>query len=281
MSLLTKPTKQPPTAQRFRKYSYKRCPFVIHPSSSSGVSAGHNSDPEAARLPPIAPFSSSSVTPSPPNRLSMNGSPQLQLHPSSAGMSGASPMDIKATGKKKNSKVAASATAAGSGSGSTPTLVTPMEPSASSHSVSSGGGESGSARGSPDLLGSSPIDLQQQPPQHQQPAQLSQQHHLHPQSNTTGFSALSSSGERGITPDMKISTIMQILESPGSHNNSTSSLGSVGGGGGATAGTPKPAVVLNRGSSTQNPFGPTTLNGADGIVLEAMKNGHVVIVVLY
>lgn len=74
---------------------------------------------------------------------------------------------------------------------------------------------------------------------------------------------------------------MQMLESPGSHNNSTSSLGSVGGGGSTPTGTPKAAVILNRGSSTQNPFGPTTLNGADGIVFEAMKNGHVVTVVLY
>ncbi|GJJ75722.1 hypothetical protein EMPS_08080 [Entomortierella parvispora] len=267
--------------------SYKRCPFVLHLSSSSGGSVGQNSDPEAARLPPIAPFPSSSTTPSPPNRLSLNGSPQLQPHPSLPTIAGASPLDIKAPAKKKGVRAAAAlaAAAAAVGSGSTPTLVTPMETSSSSHSISSGGGENGSARGSPDIWGSSPIDLQQQPPQHQQSVPPMQQQHLHPQSNSTVYSALSSSSERGITPDMKISTIMQILESPSSHNNSSSSLGSASGGGGTPAstpaGTPKPAVILNRGSSTQNPFGPTTLNGADGIVLEAMKNGHVVTVILY
>lgn len=77
------------------------------------------------------------------------------------------------------------------------------------------------------------------------------------------------SPEKGITPEMKILTIMALLD-PSSNNISS------------TAGTPnKPAVILNRGSSTQNPFGPTTLNGTDGVVFEATRNGHVVTVILY
>ncbi|KAG0053071.1 hypothetical protein BGZ83_001714 [Gryganskiella cystojenkinii] len=237
--------------------SYKRCPFILHlpsgsssgGSSSGGAGGGQHADPDAARLPPIAPISS--VTPSPPNRLSMNGSPQLPQ-----------PVEIKGTGKKKGKS---------STSGSAPNhLSAPaMEPSPSSHSFSSGG-DGSSARGSPDLLGSSPIDLQHQ--QQQQSQQQSQQQQ---------YQTTASSGERGITPDMKITTIMNLLEpsSNASHNNSSSSLGSGSGSGGG--GNTKPAVVLNRGSSTQNPFGPTTLNGTDGVVFEAMKNGYVVTVVLY
>lgn len=77
------------------------------------------------------------------------------------------------------------------------------------------------------------------------------------------------SPEKGITPEMKILTIMALLD-PSSNNISS------------TAGTPnKPAVILNRGSSTQNPFGPTTLNGTDGVVFEATRNGHIVTVILY
>ncbi|KAF9159633.1 hypothetical protein DFQ26_006316 [Actinomortierella ambigua] len=65
--------------------------------------------------------------------------------------------------------------------------------------------------------------------------------------------------EKGITPDMKQQ--QQAGSSSGVAN--------------------KPSVILNRGSITQNPFGPTMLNGCDGAVFESMKNGQVATVILY
>ncbi|KAF9915699.1 hypothetical protein BX616_005579 [Lobosporangium transversale] len=79
------------------------------------------------------------------------------------------------------------------------------------------------------------------------------------------------SPEKGIFPDMKISTIMALLDPSGAVGGSPSS-----------AGIPnKQGLILNRGSSTQNPFKHTTLYGTDGAVFEAMLNGHVATVTLY
>ncbi|KAF8984635.1 hypothetical protein BGZ46_007451 [Entomortierella lignicola] len=114
---------------------------------------------------------------------------------------------------------------------------------------------------SPDLLGSSPVPV------------LNQEQHSTRSSAvvtpTGGLTAISP--EKGITPDMKISMIMTLLESP-------SSASSTSGG----AGIPnKNGLIFNRGSKTQDPFKSTTLNGADGVVFESMHNGHIATVILY
>lgn len=141
-----------------------------------------------------------------------------------------------------------------------------------SSSSSGGGGVFGA---SPDLLSPSPISG----------ANISgydgATHHHH--QGTSGLTSVLP--ERGITPDMKISMMMALLE-PHSHSNSGASTlvanGATSAAASVLSGTAiKPGVVLNRGSSTQNPFGPTTLSGTDGVVFEAMKNGHVVTVILY
>ncbi|KAI1310224.1 hypothetical protein EDD11_003870 [Mortierella claussenii] len=116
-----------------------------------------------------------------------------------------------------------------------------------------------SSHGSPELLGTSngDHDLHQQPQQHQQTAVA-----------MGGLAAISP--EKGITPDMRISTIMALLDPSGSTGGTT------------TPGVPsKQGLILNRGSSTQNPFKHTTLSGTDGVVFEAMLNGHVATVILY
>ncbi|KAF9439025.1 hypothetical protein BGZ76_001477 [Entomortierella beljakovae] len=118
---------------------------------------------------------------------------------------------------------------------------------------------SGSPNGSPDLLGSSPVPTSNHELSNSQQA---------PRSSTgTGLTAVSP--EKGITPDMKISMIMTLLD--------VSSSPGVGG-----AGVPnKQGLIFNRGSKTQDPFKSTTLNGTDGVVFEAMHNGHIATVILY
>ncbi|KAF9088416.1 hypothetical protein BGX23_007379 [Mortierella sp. AD031] len=225
--------------------SYKRCPYIIQ-IPSSPPSSSSNQDAESARLPPIAP---QAITPSPTR--------QQQFNNVAAGES-------TNNGKvnKKKSRASGNASVVASSAEA-------MEPIPSSYSS----GES--SRGSPDLLGSSPVpssgdavvqDLaglhihQQHQQQQQQQQQLG--------ASSTGGMMTAIALEKGITPEMKIPTIMALLD-PASTISSA-------------AGTPnKPAVILNRGSSTQNPFGPTTLNGTDGVVFEATRNGHVVTVILY
>ncbi|KAF9113623.1 Cullin-3 [Mortierella sp. AM989] len=117
-----------------------------------------------------------------------------------------------------------------------------------------------SPHGSPDMLGSSPVptlnhDLSnlQQTPRSSAAA-----------TPTGGLTAISP--EKGIMPDMKISMVMTLLDV-------SSSATSVGAGG---AGIPnKQGLIFNRGSKTQDPFKSTTLNGTDGVVFEAMHNGHI------
>ncbi|KAF9298270.1 hypothetical protein BGZ88_007304 [Linnemannia elongata] len=149
-----------------------------------------------------------------------------------------------------------------------------MEPIPSSYSSGEGGNNS---RGSPDLLGSSPVpSTSAADAVAQEMASLNMNQNQHHQQQSSSFGVSPTGGmmtavspEKGITPEMKILTIMALLD-PSSNNISS------------TAGTPnKPAVILNRGSSTQNPFGPTTLNGTDGVVFEATRNGHIVTVILY
>ncbi|KAF9965781.1 hypothetical protein BGZ70_004127 [Mortierella alpina] len=231
--------------------SYKRCPFVLHLPTSPTTT---NFDPEAARLPPIAPQTSPSPSPTHQQFINTAAPPSQQQAPQSQAPQGEG--HNKSTKKKVKAAAAASVAAA---------VAEAMEPSPASYSSGD------SPRGSPDLLGSSPVptttdpgaqaSYQRQQPQPQQP-QLS------------GGGLIPVTPEKGITPEMRISMIMALLDPSGSMTGHA--------GGGGAGGVPnKPAVILNRGSSTQNPFGPTTLNGTDGVVFEAMRNGHVVTVILY
>ncbi|KAG0077776.1 hypothetical protein BGZ92_001779 [Podila epicladia] len=231
--------------------SYKRCPFVLHlPSTSYGVV--DNSD--AAGLPPIAP--PSSFTPSPTRQQFI---PPHHQQP-----------DGKA-GRKKNRGSAG------------PGLLDEASPSAQSMASSI----SGAFGASPDMLGLSPV-YGANHTGYDGPAATHHNNHQQ-QLGTSGL--ISVVPERGITPDMKISMMMALLE-PHLHagsgassrvgNGATSAAAAAAAAAALSGGTAnKPGVVLNRGSSTQNPFGPTTLNGTDGVVFEAMKNGHVVTVILY
>ncbi|KAF9976428.1 hypothetical protein BGZ73_008630 [Actinomortierella ambigua] len=89
--------------------------------------------------------------------------------------------------------------------------------------------------------------------------------------------------EKGITPDMKISMIMTLLEptSFASGGDASEQQHQQQQPGSSSGVANKPSVILNRGSITQNPFGPTMLNGCDGAVFESMKNGQVATVILY
>ncbi|KAF9200509.1 hypothetical protein BGZ49_009277 [Haplosporangium sp. Z 27] len=202
--------------------SYKRCPFVLHLSSSLT-----SFDSEYAKLPPIAPQGSESPSP-------ILGSSQAQS------FSGESTKP----GKKKNK-----------GTNALTATNDVMDSNASVYSL----GDSPSR--SPDLLGSSPV-----------PALNQEQHSTRSSAVVTPTGGLTAiSPEKGITPDMKISMIMTLLESP-------SSASSTSGG----AGIPnKNGLIFNRGSKTQDPFKSTTLNGADGVVFESMHNGHIATVILY
>ncbi|KAF9906021.1 hypothetical protein EC991_001103 [Linnemannia zychae] len=246
--------------------SYKRCPYIINVPSSP-PSSGSHLDAESARLPPIAP---QAITPSPTRQQQFNSSmPTIAAAESAGGKAN----------KKKSRSSGGGGSNGSSSSGAVASSADAMEPIPSSYSS----GDGGNSRGSPDLLGSSPIPstsgdataaviqeisgLNINHPQHQQHHQQQQQHHLG--ASPTGGMMTAVAPEKGITPDMKISVIMALLD-PGSSTLSSA------------AGTPiKPAVILNRGSSSQNPFGPTTLNGTDGVVFEATRNGHVVTVILY
>ncbi|KAF9292150.1 hypothetical protein BGZ68_010406 [Mortierella alpina] len=225
--------------------SYKRCPFILHLPTSPATT---NFDPEAARLPPIAPQTSPS--PSPTHQQFINTAAPSSQQPASQSQAPQGEGHNKST--KKKVKAAAAATVAAA-------VADAMDPSPASYSSGD------SARGSPDLLGSSPVPTTagEQPHQRQQP----QQPHL------SAGGLIPVAPEKGITPEMRISMIMALLDPSGSMSGHSSA---------GAAGVPnKPAVILNRGSSTQNPFGPTTLNGTDGVVFEAMRNGHVVTVILY
>ncbi|KAF9920566.1 hypothetical protein FBU30_009573 [Linnemannia zychae] len=230
--------------------SYKRCPYIIQvPSSPPSIS---HMDPESARLPPIAP---QAITPSPIR--------QQQFPPTI----NSTDISTESTPNKASKKKSRAANA--SSSGMVFSLGEATDPISSSYS--SGDGNS---RGSPDLLGSSPVPSTSSGnaiTQDMAGLNISHQHHqISSQgASPTGAMMAAVAPEHGITPDMKILTIMALLDPT---NNTFSSA----------AGTPnKPAVILNRGSSTQNPFGPTTLNGTDGIVFEATRHGHVVTVILY
>ncbi|KAG9299643.1 hypothetical protein G9A89_020814 [Geosiphon pyriformis] len=74
----------------------------------------------------------------------------------------------------------------------------------------------------------------------------------------TSFSLSGGSQEKYITGDMKIDTIKSLLGQP--------------------SGRP---LIFNRGSSGQNPFGPTELSGYDGAVFEVMRNQHVATITLF
>jgi hypothetical protein len=230
-------------------HSYKRCPYILQVPSSP-PSSSSNMDAESARLPPIAP---QAITPSPTRQQQFNSNNNLT--PAA---------DLPAGGKANKKKSRSSGGVASSADA--------MEPIPSSYSS----GEGNNSRGSPDLLGSSPIPSTSTGDAiAQEMAGLNIHQPQHQQQQSSSFGASPTGGmmtavapEKGITPDMKILTIMALLD-PSSNISSA-------------AGTPnKPAVILNRGSSTQNPFGPTTLNGTDGVVFEATRNGHVVTVILY
>ncbi|KAF9390784.1 hypothetical protein CPC16_004807 [Podila verticillata] len=196
---------------------------------------------DAAGLPPIAP--PSSFTPS-PTRQQYLPPPQQQQQQHEGKV-----------GKKKNR---GSPSSAG------------LDPDASP-SLSTSSGSGGAFGVSPDLVGTSPIGGMNYP---------NSGYDHHHQQSTSGLTSVLP--ERGITPDMKISMIMTLLEPSHSPHSGASTLVANGASAASGSGTAnKPAVVLNRGSSTQNPFGPTTLKGMDGVVFEAMKNGHVVTVILY
>ncbi|KAI9233403.1 MAG: hypothetical protein BYD32DRAFT_465385 [Podila humilis] len=196
---------------------------------------------DAAGLPPIAP--PSSFTPSPTRQQYLP--PPQQQQQQHEGM----------VGKKKNR---GSPSSAG------------LDPDASP-SLSTSSGSGGAFGVSPDLVGTSPIGGMNYP---------NSGYDHHHQQSTSGLTSVLP--ERGITPDMKISMIMTLLEPSHSPHSGASTLVANGASAASGSGTAnKPAVVLNRGSSTQNPFGPTTLKGMDGVVFEAMKNGHVVTVILY
>ncbi|KAF9426796.1 hypothetical protein BGZ94_005997 [Podila epigama] len=217
---------------------------------------------DAASFPPIAP-SSSSFTPSPSRQHDMSSPPQQQqqntLHAEGK------------TGKKKSK--------GGARPGDASDASPPLNSSSSSPTP---GGQFETA--TPERTGVSPspsdgvealsgFDNATSQHRQQQQQQQQQQHQ-----STSGLTSVLP--ERGITPDMKISMIMALLEPPStSTHSSTLTAATATSNAGGTA--VKPAVILNRGSSTQNPFGPTTLNGADGVVFEAMKNGHVATVILY
>ncbi|KAH7047937.1 hypothetical protein BKA57DRAFT_463745 [Linnemannia elongata] len=234
--------------------SYKRCPFVLQVPSSP-PSSNANMDAESARLPPIAP---QAIPPSPTRQQQFGSNNNLAAAADSTGGGGG--------GGKVNKKK--------SRAGGVASSADAMEPIPSSYSSGEGGNNS---RGSPDLLGSSPVpstSAADAVAQEMASLNMNQNQHHQQQSSSFGLSPTGGmmtavSPEKGITPEMKILTIMALLD-PSSNNISS------------TAGTPnKPAVILNRGSSTQNPFGPTTLNGTDGVVFEATRNGHIVTVILY
>ncbi|KAF9027674.1 hypothetical protein BGZ52_002640 [Haplosporangium bisporale] len=196
---------------------------------------------DAAGLPPIAP--PSSFTPSPTRQQYLPPPHQQQQQHEGK------------VGKKKNR---GSPSSAG------------LDPDASP-SLSTSSGSGGAFGVSPDLVGTSPIGGMNYP---------NSGYDHHHQQSTSGLTSVLP--ERGITPDMKISMIMILLELSHSPHSGASTLVANGASAASGSGTAnKPAVVLNRGSSTQNPFGPTTLKGMDGVVFEAMKNGHVVTVILY
>ncbi|KAF9214260.1 hypothetical protein BGZ59_004020 [Podila verticillata] len=196
---------------------------------------------DAAGLPPIAP--PSSFTPSPTRQQYLPPPHQQQQQHEGK------------VGKKKNR---GSPSSAG------------LDPDASP-SLSTSSGSGGAFGVSPDLVGTSPIGGMNYP---------NSGYDHHHQQSTSGLTSVLP--ERGITPDMKISMIMTLLEPSHSPHSGASTLVANGASAASGSGTAnKPAVVLNRGSSTQNPFGPTTLKGMDGVVFEAMKNGHVVTVILY
>jgi len=203
-------------------------------------------------LPPIAPQTSPSPSPTHQQFINTAAPPSQQQAPHSQALQ----VEGNHKSTKKKAKAATTATVASA-------VAEAMEPSPASYSSGD------SPRGSPDLLGSSPVptttdsvaQAYYQRQQQQQQPQLS------------GGGLIPVTPEKGITPEMRISMIMALLDPSGSMT---------GHAGGGVGGVPnKPAVILNRGSSTQNPFGPTTLNGTEGVVFEAMRNGHVVTVILY
>ncbi|KAF8933931.1 hypothetical protein BGZ58_006039, partial [Dissophora ornata] len=226
---------------------YKRCPFILHLPTLATTT---NLDAEASKLPPVAPAAQLST---------QTFSPTTTPSPLSSGETTSA---VRGGGKKKRGSAAAAAALAASDDTS---------------SCSSGD----SARASPDLLGTSPVPVvpestlvNHENNGHHHNHSNSQQ--LHPSSaassntNSSGSGMTAVSPERGITPDMKIHMIMALLDP------------SAGGSGSTAAGVPnKQGLLLNRGSSSQNPFKHTTLWGTDGVVFEAMLNGHVATVILY
>ncbi|KAF9577570.1 hypothetical protein BGW38_007133, partial [Lunasporangiospora selenospora] len=112
---------------------------------------------------------------------------------------------------------------------------------------------SGSSRGSPELQGMSPVEGDV-------PKEMA------------GQERRSGIPEREITPEMKISAILAILD-PVESNNGTI-------GGGAMA-PPRAMMPWGPATTSQNPFGRTTLHSVEGALFEAMKNEHIVNVILF
>ncbi|KAG0223673.1 hypothetical protein BGW41_005433, partial [Actinomortierella wolfii] len=221
--------------------SYKRCPFVIHiPSAESSKS---NSSGSGAELPPVPPAGASL-------------SPRIDVT-SYSPQPGA-----KSKAKKKGNPSSGSpgseallGTSADTGSPDPSDLSSAAEDAASFVGQESGGNSSSQ--------------------QHHHAPSPSQQQAMH---RETVMSAVIP--EKGITPDMKISMIMTLLEPTNfSSGGGTSQQAQQTTPSGGVAN--KPSVILNRGSITQNPFGPTMLNGCDGAIFESMKNGQVATVILY
>lgn len=123
------------------------------------------------------------------------------------------------------------------------------------------------ARGSPDIAGSSSTPV----------VPLSselEQMRISPQQQQSG-GLIPISPEKGITPDMKMSMIMALLDI------STPASAPDGASENATNNPDKQGMVYQRGSATQDPFLSTRLYGTDGVVFEATQTGYVATITLY
>ncbi|KAF9366590.1 hypothetical protein BGX34_000610 [Mortierella sp. NVP85] len=215
--------------------SYKRCPYVLQPASAS---MGPTMD--STRSPQIAPQLSHSVPPPP-------AAAQAPVHHQNHHHQ--MPETTKA-GKKK-SRNSAAVTAVNEA----------LEPSQLSYFLNGEG-----ARGSHDIAGSSSMPVL--------PSSELEQMRISPQQQQSG-GLIPISPEKGITPDMKMSMIMALLDisTPASAPDGTSEN--------ATNNPDKQGMVYQRGSATQDPFLSTRLYGTDGVVFEATQTGYVATITLY
>ncbi|KAG0255276.1 hypothetical protein DFQ27_006334, partial [Actinomortierella ambigua] len=223
--------------------SYKRCPFVIHIPSAESLAPGGG---VGADLPPVPPSSSPRT--------------DVTLHPPHQGN--------KAKSKKKGQHHETSSPGSDAFLGMSSDNVSGVSGSPAHSDLSSTAEDAANFVGQDSGVNSGH--------NHHLTPSPSQQHAMF---RETVMSAVVP--EKGITPDMKISMIMTLLEPTSFSSGGDATQQQQQQAGSSSGVANKPSVILNRGSITQNPFGPTMLNGCDGAVFESMKNGQVATVILY